>query len=60
MNETIFRILAALVLLTSMGISIYFRQKADKESGERISRKVDGNAMLAAIRIGGLLLWLSP
>ncbi len=60
MNENIFRILAAAILLTGMGISIYFRRKADKESGEKISRKVDGNAMMAFIRIGGLILWLSP
>ncbi len=60
MNENIFRILAALILFTGMGISIYYRRKADKDSGEKISRKVDGNAMMAAIRIGGLILWLSP
>jgi protein-S-isoprenylcysteine O-methyltransferase Ste14 len=60
MNETIFRILAALILLTSMGISIYFRRKADKETGETISRKVDGRAMMTVIKIGGLILWLSP
>ena len=60
MNETIFRILAALVLFTGMGISIYYRRKADRDTGEKISRKVDGAPMMTAIRIGGLLLWLSP
>lgn len=60
MNEIIFRILAAFILLTSMGISIYFRHKADKESGEKISRKVDGSAMMNVIKIGGLILWLCP
>jgi protein-S-isoprenylcysteine O-methyltransferase Ste14 len=60
MNENIFRILAALILLTGMGISIYFRRKADKDTGEKISRKVDGTAMMTIIRIGGLILWLSP
>jgi len=60
MNENIFRILAALILFTAMGISSYFRRKADRESGEKISRKVDGTAMMTAIRIGGLILWLSP
>lgn len=43
-----------------MGISIYFRRKADKESGEKISRKVDGSIMMNVIRIFGLVLWLSP
>ena len=60
MNENIFRILAALVLFTGMGISTYFRLKADKETGEKVSRKVDGSAMMNIIRFGGLILWLSP
>ena len=60
MNENIFRILAALVLFTGTGISTYFRLKADKETGEKISRKVDGSAMMNIIRFGGLILWLSP
>jgi protein-S-isoprenylcysteine O-methyltransferase Ste14 len=60
MNENIFRILAALVLFTAIGISSYFRRKADRESGEKISRRVDGSVMMTLIRIGGLLLWLSP
>ena len=60
MNENIFRILAALILFTGVGISSYFRRKADQESGEKISRSVDGSAMMTMIRIGGLVLWLSP
>jgi len=60
MNENIFRILAGLILFTGMGISGYFRRKADRESGEKISRKVDGTAMMTIIRIGGLVLWLCP
>jgi protein-S-isoprenylcysteine O-methyltransferase Ste14 len=60
MNENIFRILAAIILFTAVGISSYFRRKADRESGEKISRKVDGTAMMTVIKIGGLILWLSP
>ena len=60
MNENIFRILAALLLITGMGISGYYRRKADRDTGETISRKADGTAMMTAIRLGGLLLWLSP
>ena len=60
MNENIFRLFAALILFTGMGISIYYRLKADRESGEKISRSVDGTAMMTFIRIGGLALWLSP
>ena len=60
MNENIFRIAAAVILLAGMGISSYFRIKADKETGEKVSRKVDGNAMMTFIKLGGLILWLSP
>jgi protein-S-isoprenylcysteine O-methyltransferase Ste14 len=60
MNENFFRILAGVILITGMGISSYFRLKADKETGEKISRKVDGSAMMNFIKIGGLILWLSP
>src|ERR1700752_1585626 len=60
MNENIFRILAAIILFTGIGISSYFRRKADRDTGEKISRKVDGTPMMTLIRIGGLILWLSP
>ena len=60
MNENIFRILAALILFTGIGISSYYRRKADKESGGTISRNVDGTAMMTVIKLGGLILWLSP
>ena len=60
MNENIFRFLAAVILFTGIGISSYYRRKADRESGESISRKVDGTPMMTVIRIGGLILWLTP
>lgn len=60
MNETIFRILAAIILFTGVGISTYFRRKADRDSGEKLSRSADGTPMMMVIRIGGLILWLSP
>ena len=60
MNENIFRILAAIILFTGVGISSYYRRKADKDTGEKISRKVDGSVMMNIIKIGGLILWLSP
>src|SRR5687768_18499481 len=60
MNENIFRILAAVILFSGIGISSYFRRKADRDTGEKISRRVDGSAMMNLIRIGGLMLWLSP
>jgi protein-S-isoprenylcysteine O-methyltransferase Ste14 len=60
MNETIFRILAALILFTGASTSIYFRMKADRDSGEKLSRNADGMPMMLVIRIFGLVLWLSP
>lgn len=60
MNEILFRIAAALILFSGLGISTYFRRKADKEAGEKISRKVDGSLMMSTIKLGGLILWLSP
>lgn len=60
MKENIFRLLAAVILFTSMSISFYFRRKADRDSGEKISRKVDGSVLMTIIKVGGLVLWLSP
>ena len=60
MNENIFRILAGLILITGMGISGHFRRKADRKTGEKVSRKADGTAMMTIIRIAGLILWISP
>ena len=59
-TENYFRILAALILCTAMGISIYHRRKADRDTGEKVLRSVDGSATMRLIKIGGLILWLSP
>ena len=59
-TETIFRLITFSTLLISAGISIYFRLKADRETGQTISRSVDGNILMTIIRLGGLILWLSP
>jgi protein-S-isoprenylcysteine O-methyltransferase Ste14 len=60
MNETIFRILAGIILFTGAGISIYYRRKADQETGEKVARSVDGSVMMTVIKVFGLLLWFSP
>ncbi len=59
MNENIFRILAALIFLTGISISIYFRGKADRDTGEKVSWEKEGLFMILALRIGGLVLWFS-
>lgn len=60
MNENTFRICAGIILFTAIGISSFFRRKADQDSGEKISRSVDGRAMMTVIKLAGLILWLSP
>ena len=60
MNETVFRILAALIIVSAVAVSTYYRRKADQDTGEKISRKADGTLMMNIIRLFGLLLWLSP
>src|SRR5690348_7237708 len=60
MNENLFRILAAVVLFSAVGISVYYRSKADRDSGEKVSRSVDGTPMMTLIRVMGLVLWFSP
>lgn len=60
MNETVFRILAATILFTGVGISGYSRRKADNDSGEQLPRSADGTPMMLVIRILGMALWLSP
>ena len=60
MPENVFRILAGLILVSGVGISGYFRRKADRDTGEAVARAADGPAMMTAVRLGGLLLWASP
>lgn len=60
MNETIFRILAAILLFAGVGISSYYRRKADRDTGEKISRRVDGSVMMTVIKVAGMFLWFSP
>jgi protein-S-isoprenylcysteine O-methyltransferase Ste14 len=59
MNDTVFRILAVIIFLIGASISGYFRRKADRESGEQVSLKEEGNAMLIALRLTGISIWLS-
>jgi protein-S-isoprenylcysteine O-methyltransferase Ste14 len=59
-TEIFFQLTVFATLAVSVGISGYFRRKADLETNETISRKVDGNALMNIIRLGGLALWFSP
>lgn len=56
-TETIFRIAATIIFLAGAGISIYYRNKADKASG-KVSLKEEGLPITLALRLFGLSLWL--
>ena len=60
MSETTFRVFTGIIFIGSLFISGYFRSKADRDSGEKLSRKNDGPGMMWVTRIGALILWLSP
>jgi protein-S-isoprenylcysteine O-methyltransferase Ste14 len=57
MNDTVFRILAAVILLTGAAISSYHRRKADREGGDKISLKEEGLPIAITLRLLGLALW---
>jgi len=59
MNENIFRIFAAIIFLSSISISSYFRHNADRVTGEKVPWKDEGIAMILLLRTGGSILWLS-
>ncbi len=59
-HETVFRLIAFAIFFVGVGTSIYFRHKAARETGEAISRNVDGKLLMNIIRLGGQVLWLSP
>ena len=58
MNDNIFRLFAVIIMLIGVSISIFFRRKADKEGGDKISVREEGTAMMLALRVFGLAGWL--
>ncbi len=56
-TETTYRIFAMGIFLVGALISGYFRRKADRETGEKISPIAEGLPILIALRIFGLILW---
>jgi protein-S-isoprenylcysteine O-methyltransferase Ste14 len=57
MNENIFRFSAIAVFLVGATISSYYRRKADRETGERVSPRAEGLPIMIALRVFGLALW---
>ncbi len=59
MNDIIFRIMVLGLLITALGISAYFRRKAQRVGGDKIDRTQEGIALMLALRFAGLGIWLS-
>lgn len=59
MNDTIFRILVLVLVVTALGISAYFRRKAQRAGGDKIDRTQEGVPLMFVLRVAGLALWLS-
>ncbi len=57
-QESLFRLIAAVLLLSALGVSVSFRRRANKSEDE-ISSKEEGRLILALRSIFGLAGWLS-
>ena len=55
--ETIFQIIAIILVVTAMSISIFYRRQANQQ-GDEISMGEEGTLILNLRRLFGLLLWL--
>jgi protein-S-isoprenylcysteine O-methyltransferase Ste14 len=58
LNDSIFRFIFIAVVISNIAIAVYHRLQAGK-SGEKISRKEEGQAILAARVIGGIAMWVT-
>lgn len=59
MNENSFRLMAVVIFLAGAAISTYFRRRADRQSSDgKISLRAEGLAMMLALRVAGITLWL--
>lgn len=59
MNENMFRFSAIAIFLIGAGISSYYRRRADRETGEKVSPRSEGLPVMIALRVFGLSLWIS-
>ncbi len=58
-KESVFRGIAATLLLASLSISAYHRHRAERSAEEEISWREEGLPTAVALRSCGLALWLS-
>ena len=59
MNNNLFRVLAIIIFVVGAGVSIYYRRKADRETGGPVSLKDEGLPITIVLRLSGFSLWLS-
>ena len=59
MNDTVFRVLATLLIMVMVSISVYYRRRADRLSGEKVSLREEGLTIAIALRVVGFGLWMS-
>lgn len=58
-QNVIFRLITFLLFIIPLSVSVYNRSKAQKTSGDQINRRQEGDFVMIALRLSGILLWLS-
>jgi protein-S-isoprenylcysteine O-methyltransferase Ste14 len=58
-TELLFRYILITLFIIGVAVSIYYRRKAQITSGDEIDRRHEGVLTMIALRIGGMLTWLS-
>jgi protein-S-isoprenylcysteine O-methyltransferase Ste14 len=57
--DALFRIIVLVLFATSLSVSVYFRRRANRAGGDRISRREEGAPLLVLLRLTGMAGWLS-
>ena len=57
--DVFFRLITLIFFVTAFSVSIYYRRKAQISSGDQIDRRQEGDFIMVALRLSGMLLWLS-
>jgi protein-S-isoprenylcysteine O-methyltransferase Ste14 len=55
-SDNLFRIFAAVILIGSSSISVYYRRKANVDSGETVSTQAENRFVFLALRLTALIL----
>ena len=58
-QNTIFRLITLLLFIIPLSVSVYYRRKAQITSGDQINRRQERDFVMIALRLSGILLWLS-